>query len=120
MPGNPDYKPHFPSITTLLPKLHPSYREAILKKLKLALDINLFNLSEGEIPTLGQAYIMLGKCAYHKKLIKDINNLVSDGMCSAYRGWTQEVWDLYEKEKKLEKICFDLIGSVMQHSTTPS
>ena len=106
---------HSKSITYYLTHIHPSYKEAIITKIKLALSMNAVDQCL-EVPTLEGAFLHYGKALYRVRLTEEINKLIMQawGGCSALEHWASEVWELHELAKKSEALWKEMIGTILQ------
>lgn len=106
-----------PSISDVIGKLHPSYREAILKRLKQVNsdDAALTDLEKN--PSVKNAYQLLGSAVYRKSTLEWIRDRVQQGIGSSYSGWYKELKDLHDLCSKQIDFCTNLISTILQQES---
>jgi hypothetical protein len=106
-----------PSLTTLLGKLHPSYKEQIVLKLGIIIDvINPQVQIPPDKPTFKEAYQFLGRLSYRKRLIDEVKQLIVDGL-GTYTRTAQEIHDLDENCNGQIELMYQLLTIMLREET---
>lgn len=115
----------FFSLYSRLSRLSPNYKQQVLKRFRYLFHdpdtwSSRYNLTEelkdknqDLTKSLSLCYEALGKAAYHKELVSDINKLIWDGLYSDYTFAIQELVDLRKNFETQINLVTKLINTIM-------
>jgi hypothetical protein len=109
--------PHqYASISTVLKRVHPSYKEALQKKLNLLLSAYYREeLPSGDtIVPLSKLFEILGKATYRLDMLSDIRRMLGEALGCNIIGWSAK------ELEALRTICLEQVktATAMINATT--
>ena len=114
---NEEKKPVFrQSFKDLLERLKPNeeMKKVFTKKLHRILGLLAVTYSEDRLPTLDEAYTLLGRAHARLATIQDLSTFLEDVSDNSSPQWPQELWDLKENTVKLVSVCERMVLGLLQ------
>lgn len=107
----------YPSIKSILPRIHESYREIFIRQLRMLLSPEFqVVIPDTETLSIPEAFAALGKATYRVDMLQDIQKKLGEALgYSMIKVQTQELVDLHTNCQKQVETLNQYIQAYLYH-----